>query len=321
MEPIIEVSNLCKTFKGDVEAVRDVSFTVGKGEFFAFLGLNGAGKSTTIKILTTLMQPDSGRVSIAGHDLLNHPGEIRMKIGVALQTTAVDPALTARELLVLQGRLFGYSGGRAAGRAAELIELVNLVEAADRCCGKYSGGMQRRLDLALALVHRPEILFLDEPTTGLDPVSRSGLWHEIKNLNRRYGTTVFLTTQYLDEADQVADRICIIDKGQVVALEERERLKRSFALTRVSLEFSGESEAGTAHSVLNGSSLTAETEGRRLNLYVRDSRETLPHVLSLISGAQLFPVDLAVTPPTLEDVFLHITRAQNTIKGENKAIC
>ena len=201
--------------EGTVEAVRGVDLEVSAGEIFGFLGPNGAGKSTTVRMLTTLLTITSGRAEVAGVDIGKDPDGARRKIGVALQEAGLDPRQTGRELLVLHGRLFGFSAARAAQRAQELLELVEIADAADRVTKGYSGGMKRRLDLAAALVHEPEVLFLDEPTTGLDPASRLTVWDELRRINGQ-GTTIFLTTQYLEEADQLCDRLAIIDDGRIV---------------------------------------------------------------------------------------------------------
>ncbi len=214
----IEAVGLVKVFTGkdgDVEAVRGVDLSVSPGEIFGFLGPNGAGKSTTVRMLTTLMTITSGTARVAGVDVAADPHGARRKIGVALQEAGLDPRQTGRELLVLQARLFDMSSGEATARAQHLLELVDLVDAADRRIKGYSGGMKRRLDLASALVHEPEVLFLDEPTTGLDPASRLTVWDEVRRINQ-LGTTVFLTTQYLEEADQLCDRLAIIDAGKIV---------------------------------------------------------------------------------------------------------
>jgi ABC-2 type transport system ATP-binding protein len=216
--PAIVVEGLVKHYgDGDetVEAVRGVDLEVRGGEVFGFLGPNGAGKSTTVRMLTTLLTITSGKARVAGADVANEPDAVRAKIGVALQEAGLDPRQTGRELLNLHGRLFGFDAAEASRRADELLELVELEDAADRVIKGYSGGMERRLDLAAALVHEPEVLFLDEPTTGLDPASRLTIWDELRRINER-GTTVFLTTQYLEEADQLCDRLAIIDGGVIV---------------------------------------------------------------------------------------------------------
>jgi ABC-2 type transport system ATP-binding protein len=223
----VEAEQLVKHFSGRngaVEAVRGVDLRVVAGEVFGFLGPNGAGKSTTVRMLTTLMTITSGTARVAGIDVAADPDGARRGIGVALQEAGLDPRQTGRELLVLQARLFGMSRSVSVARAQELLELVDLVEAADRRIKGYSGGMKRRLDLASALVHEPQVLFLDEPTTGLDPASRLSIWDEMRRINAR-GTTVFLTTQYLEEADQLCDRLAIIDGGLIVSEGTPEQLK------------------------------------------------------------------------------------------------
>jgi ABC-2 type transport system ATP-binding protein len=233
---------------GGIEAVRGVDLRVEAGEVFGFLGPNGAGKSTTVKMLTTLLSITSGSAQVAGVDVAGDPDEVRRRIGVALQEAGLDPRQTGRELLVLQARLFGLSPEQASARTEDLLALVELEAAADRRIKSYSGGMKRRLDLASALVHRPDVLFLDEPTTGLDPASRLTVWDEVRRINER-GTTVFLTTQYLEEADQLCDRLAIIDDGLIVRegtpaqlkadLRERRRLASDPSLDDVFLDATG----------------------------------------------------------------------------------
>jgi len=251
----VEATGLVKTYNsraGTVEAVRGVDLRVDAGEVFGFLGPNGAGKSTTVKMLTTLLAITSGSARVAGLDVARQPDEVRRRIGVALQEAGLDNRQTGRELLVLQGRLFDLSARRAAERAQELLELVELTDAADRSIKGYSGGMKRRLDLASALVHQPQVLFLDEPTTGLDPVSRLTVWDEVRRINER-GTTVFLTTQYLEEADQLCDRLAIIDGGVIVREGTPDELKESLGpgatLDDVFLDATGRSRARVAGEV------------------------------------------------------------------------
>ena len=215
MQNPIQVTDLSRAF-GDLVAVDGISLSVSKGEVFGFLGPNGAGKSTAVRMLTTLLKPTNGQAWVAGHDVVNEASAVRKRIGVALQDAAIDPLMTGNELLRLQSVLHGIPKRDARIRCGELLERVGLTAAGDRRVGTYSGGMRRRLDLALSLVHEPEVLFLDEPTTGLDPTSRLALWEEVRKLNQEIGTTVFLTTQYLEEADQLAQRIAIIDEGRIV---------------------------------------------------------------------------------------------------------
>src|SRR5215208_7056280 len=249
--PAVEAHGLVKHYPsktGLVEAVQGVDLRVDAGEIFGFLGPNGAGKSTTAKMLTTLLSITAGRARVAGIDVAGDPDAVRHSIGVALQEAGLDPRQTGRELIVLQARLFGLSAADAGARTDELLALVELEDAADRSIKSYSGGMKRRLDLASALVHRPEVLFLDEPTTGLDPASRLTVWEELRRINER-GTTVFLTTQYLEEADKLCDRLAIIDDGRIVRegtpeqlkddLRERQGLAREPTLDDVFLEATG----------------------------------------------------------------------------------
>jgi len=257
----VEAEGLVKHYpdkSGTVEAVRGVDLQVEAGEVFGFLGPNGAGKSTTVKMLTTLLSITAGRARVAGIDVAREPDAVRRRIGVALQEAGLDQRQTGRELLVLQGRLFELAPDEARSRAEELLELVELTGAADRRIKSYSGGMKRRLDLASALVHQPQVLFLDEPTTGLDPASRVTVWEEVRRINER-GTTVFLTTQYLEEADQLCDRLAIIDDGRIVRqgtpaqlkaeLRQRLELAREVTLDDVFLDATGRTRTRLAGEV------------------------------------------------------------------------
>ena len=261
MTAAVQVRDLVKTYtgrSGEVQAVKGVDLDVHPGEVFGFLGPNGAGKSTTVRMLTTLLTITSGSATVCGLDVATDPDGVRRKIGVALQEAGLDPRQTGRELLVLQSRLFGSTPDQAKARAQELLELVDLVESADRRIKGYSGGMKRRLDLACALVHEPEVLFLDEPTTGLDPASRLTVWEEVRRINER-GTTVFLTTQYLEEADQLCDRLAIIDGGQIVlegtpsdlkaSLRQRKGLDHEPTLDEVFLDATGRTRTRLAGQV------------------------------------------------------------------------
>src|SRR5215218_1268395 len=247
--PAVEVRDLVREFKGGIRAVDGLDLEVGLGEIYGFLGPNGAGKTTCVRILTTLLRPTAGTARVAGHDVVSDADAVRRSIGVALQEAAIDPLMTGRELLRMQGALHGLRGPAARERAADLLERVGLTQAADRRVGGYSGGMRRRLDLALALVHRPQVLFLDEPTTGLDPTSRAALWREVRALNDE-GTTVFLTTQYLEEAEQLADRVGIIASGRLVAEGTPSALKARVGQPTLHVELVDAEDAGRAHDAL-----------------------------------------------------------------------
>src|SRR5215213_8416511 len=241
--PAVEVTGLVREYKGGIRAVDGLDLAVAAGEIYGFLGPNGAGKTTSVRILTTLLRPTEGSARVAGHDVVAEADAVRRQIGVALQEAAIDPLMTGRELLAMQGALHGLNGRDRAGRAKDLLERVGLTQAGDRRVGGYSGGMRRRLDLALALVHRPRVLFLDEPTTGLDPTSRSALWREVRALNDE-GTTVFLTTHYLDEAEQLADRVRIIASCKLLAERTPAALKALFVQPTLHVEIVDAEEAG-----------------------------------------------------------------------------
>jgi ABC-2 type transport system ATP-binding protein len=303
----IETQQLAREFEGGIKAVDGVDLAVAEGEIYGFLGPNGAGKTTTVRMLTTLLQPTGGRAIVAGFDVLEDPAGVRRKIGVALQEAALDPLMTGRELLQLQATLHGISKKDGQERGQWLLDRVGLTLAADRRVGTYSGGMRRRLDLASALIHRPQILFLDEPTTGLDPVSRRAIWEEVRKLNTE-GTTVFLTTQYLEEADQLADRVGIISGGKLVAEGTPTALKAQVG--KPHLELSLVEQAGKearAEEVLGkfGRPLPAR-DGTLMVELEHGTSEVGPIVVAL-NQAGLDVESLDLVQPTLDDVFVNKT--------------
>ncbi|MFX0143967.1 MAG: ATP-binding cassette domain-containing protein [Candidatus Hodarchaeota archaeon] len=303
----IRVEKLVKNYPGDVVAVDDISFQVQSGQIFGFLGPNGAGKSTTIKILTTLALPTEGSAFIGGYDVVCEAADVRRIAGVALQDIGLDPMMKSMELLTLQGQLFGNSRSAAVQRAKELLELMRLTDAADRRVGTYSGGMRRRLDLALALVHEPQILFLDEPTTGLDPAGRRDVWEEIRRLNRNLGMTIFLTTQYLEEADELADMIAIIDRGKIQTEGSPARLKAAVGNESINLAFESGEIAEKARVQLNDLADRIQSDRDVVRLYVSQAAERIPVVVNRLQELELNPISLTLTQPTLDDVFLQVT--------------
>jgi ABC-2 type transport system ATP-binding protein len=303
----IVVENLVKTYSGKVTAVKGISFKVEAGKIFGFLGPNGAGKSTTIKILTTLALPTSGWGLVGGYDVVSQAAEVRRVAGVALQDIGIDPLMKSMELLVLQGRLFGASKSEATTRARELLELVQLSDAVDRRVGTYSGGMRRRLDLAMALVHQPKVLFLDEPTTGLDPVSRRDVWREVRRLNREMGITIFLTTQYLEEADELADNIAIIVDGKIATEGPPAKLKAAMGEESINLVFETPEIAEKGQSTLEGMGDRTQLDRDTVRLYLSKAAGSIPAVINQLQSVGLSPISLTLTQPTLDDVFLQVT--------------
>jgi ABC-2 type transport system ATP-binding protein len=304
----IEAQGLRKEFPGGVLAVAGIDLDIHEGEIFGFLGPNGAGKTTTLRMLTTLLRPTAGRATVAGFDLYRQTHEIRRSIGVALQEAGLDVMATGSELLELQAQLFGMSRPQAKRRAAELLELLGLVDAAERQIKTYSGGMKRRLDLASALVHGPRLLFLDEPTEGLDPASRQAVWQEISRLNRQLGVTVFLTTHYLEEADHLADRLAIIDQGRIVAEGTPTSLKASIGSGVVTVATKRERlvDARTVLGELEGlSELRVDDTG--LTLFVNDGNGVVANVVRMLDSAGIPVGSVAVSQPTLDEVFLRAT--------------
>jgi len=303
--PAIVVEGLQRAF-GEVFAVQGIDLAVDEGEIYGFLGPNGAGKTTTVRMLTTLLLPTGGQASVAGYDVVDEARQVRGSIGVALQEAALDPLMTGRELIRLQATLQGLPTAAGRKRADALLERVDLSGAADRRVGTYSGGMQRRLDLAAALVHEPRVLFLDEPTTGLDPVSRKTIWEEVRALNED-GTTVFLTTQYLEEADQLADNVGIIDSGLIVAEGTPESLKGEVGNPHVEL-LVGAGEIAEAERVCRElGRLLPPKDAKRVLLEVEHGAADIPRVVRALDEAGIGVESLELVRPTLDDVFVDKT--------------
>jgi ABC-2 type transport system ATP-binding protein len=300
----IEVEGLVRIFKGDIHAVDGIDLEVRPGQIYGFLGPNGAGKSTTVHVLTTLLPPTAGRATVAGFDVATQGPDVRRNIGAALQEAALDNFLTGREHMSLQGGLNGLSKADRARRGAELLERVGLIEAADRKVGGYSGGMKRRLDLAMALVHRPSILFLDEPTTGLDPQSRSALWDEVERLARDDGVTVFLTTQYLEEADVLADRVGIIDRGKIVAEGTPEELKRAIGGDTIEASPADPHDRERAAAVLARFGEPAAHAPKTVAVRLPDGAERLADIVRALDDEGVPVANLQLHSPSLDDVFL-----------------
>jgi ABC-2 type transport system ATP-binding protein len=307
---MIRTRNLRKTFKGKtgpVEAVAGIDLDVHAGEIFGFLGPNGAGKSTTLRMLATLLTPTAGEATVAGADLAREPDLIRERIGYVAQGGGSDPQETGRRELTIQARLYGMHKAEAEKRAAEILALMEIEAAADRKTETYSGGMRRRLDIGLGIIHRPRLIFLDEPTTGLDPQARARMWDEVKKL-RGSGMTVFLTTHYLEEADALCDRLAIIDHGKIVAEGTPDALKREVAGDLVTL---GAPDKGDAILALaKGQPFVRETsrgEDGAVRLYVDRGETAVPQLLRLLDAAGLAPTTIAMSRPSLDDVFLRKT--------------
>ena len=310
MSLAISASGLVRRF-GDNVAVDGVDITVAAGEIFGFLGPNGAGKSTTVRMLTTLLSPSGGSATVAGYNIIDETEQVRLRIGVALQDAALDPKQTGREILDMQGRLYGLDARVRRDRISELAELVNIGTALDDMVSTYSGGMKRRLDLAAALVHKPEVLFLDEPTTGLDPVSRTMVWEEVRRLNKDNGMTIFLTTQYLEEADELADRVGIIAKGRIVAEGSPADLKRSIGAD-VIIARVNEVDTARAMSALGnvGGLDHVELSGDSIVIGVANGSSAISGVAVALSEADVRVLELTMRTPTLDDVFLETTGAR-----------
>ncbi len=304
--PAVETTGLVRRF-GQTVAVGGLDLCVNRGEIYGFLGPNGAGKSTVVRILCTLLRPSAGTASVAGYDVVEDPQSVRVRIGVALQDSALDDRQTGRELLTLQGRLYGLSSAQIQTRLGEVLDLVDIGAAIDGRIGNYSGGMKRRLDLAAALVHDPEILFLDEPTTGLDPHSRAAVWSEVARLNRELGVTIFLTTQYLDEADTVADRVGIISSGRLVIEGAPTALKHLVGHDVIVAEIEG-SGAAALESLRSVEGVeSAWTPEGTLTVNAPDGAAALGTVAVALGRAGVQITGLTMRTPTLDDVFMAAT--------------
>ncbi len=292
---------------GGVAAVDGVDLNVARGEIYGFLGPNGAGKSTLLRVLCTLLRPSAGHAVVAGHDVVKEPQEVRFRIGAALQEAALDDRQSGRELLTLQGRLYGLRTAEIRTRLSEVLDLVDIGSAIDRRIGTYSGGMKRRLDLAAALIHNPKVLFLDEPTTGLDPTSRASVWSEVRRLNSELGMTIFLTTQYLEEADELAHRVGIISRGRLVAEGPPEVLKRSIGQDMIVVETEGNDPSAVdtlRHmDIVDG----AWANDGWITISTSDSSVALNSVVMALSNTRLQVKSLTLRTPTLDDVFSELT--------------
>jgi ABC-2 type transport system ATP-binding protein len=309
MANAIEARGLVKTYPGDVRALSGIDLSVEAGTVFGMLGPNGAGKTTAVKILTTLSRPDEGAASVAGFDVLRQPDEVRRAIGVVGQRAGVDRDATGRENLRLQGQLFGMGGRTVEARIAELLERFGLADAADRIVKTYSGGMQRRLDVALGLVHQPTVLFLDEPTTGLDPEVRASMWVEITRLASEQGLTILLTTHYLEEADALTDRLVIVDRGRIVAEGTAEELKGELKGDAIHVELGEPETNGRVRVALDPLAEVREVavDGQTLRARSDDGARAVPVVLQALEANGVRVVSVTVSRPSLDDVYLRHT--------------
>jgi ABC-2 type transport system ATP-binding protein len=311
----LETRALTRRF-GDTVAVDAIDLRGGTGEIYGFLGPNGAGKSTMLRMLTTLLLPSEGTATVAGYDVRNEADMVRLRIGVALQDAALDPKQTGRELLDLQGRLYGLSAVQRRRRLDDLLALVDIGDAIDDWIRTYSGGMKRRLDLAAALVHQPEVLFLDEPTTGLDPASRAAVWGEVRRLNSELGTTVFLTTQYLEEADALADRVGIISKGRIVAEGTPTDLKHNVGSDVIIAK----GQPGDTHRITSALASvedlgSVETAGDEVVISVENGAKAISPVAVALAEHGIVVEGLTLRTPTLNDVFFHVTGQRLSEEG------
>jgi ABC-2 type transport system ATP-binding protein len=313
----IKVKGLKKSY-GENQVLSGISFEVERGTMLALLGPNGAGKTTTVRILSTLLKYDSGKVSIEGHDVFKDADKVRTVIGLTGQSAAVDELLSGRENLIMMGQLYRLTRRSSVARADELLNQFDLVKAANRPVKTYSGGMRRRLDLAVSLIAAPPIIFLDEPTTGLDPRSRIAMWNIIRNLMDA-GTTILLTTQYLEEADQLADKIIVIDGGKVIAEGTSKELKSKIGKDRLELVFKNAKQFDAAQAILQKDILESNDKENSITLVLKDTNKDVRRALDLLTDNKLSFESMAVHKPTLDDVFLSLTGKQKNVKQSEES--
>ena len=313
MDYAVQTRGIGRSF-GDVKAVDAIDLAIPRGEIYGFLGPNGAGKTTLVRMLITLLMPSAGGATVAGYDVVSDATEVRLRIGAALQDAALDMKQTGRELLRLQGRLYGLSRRDVDTRLSELAGLVDIGDALDRFIGTYSGGMKRRLDLAASLIHNPEVLFLDEPTTGLDPISRARVWEEVRRVNRQMAVTIFLTTQYLEEADALADRVGIINRGRLIAQGTPAELKRSLSndvvIVQLDAGANGQvAEAKAALAALDGVA-DVDASGSEVIVQVANGAAEISNIALALNEHGIHVNELTLRTPTLDDVFLSVAGAR-----------
>ena len=315
MEYAVQTRGIGRNF-GDVKAVDAIDLNISKGEIYGFLGPNGAGKTTLVRMLITLLMPTAGSATVAGFDVVSEANEVRLRIGAALQEAALDLKQTGRELLRLQGRLYGLNRRELDTRLDDLAGLVDIGDALDRFVGTYSGGMKRRLDLAASLIHNPEVLFLDEPTTGLDPISRARVWEEVQRINKELSVTIFLTTQYLEEADALADRVGIINQGMLMAEDTPDDLKRSLGNDVIIAQVDGQADAAKAAVVGLEGVVDVDSSGGEVIIQVVNGAAHISDVALALNAREVQVRELTLRTPTLDDVFLSVVGARMEQEAE-----
>ena len=315
MEYAVQTRGIGRNF-GDVKAVDAIDLNISKGEIYGFLGPNGAGKTTLVRMLITLLMPTAGSATVAGFDVVSEANEVRLRIGAALQEAALDLKQTGRELLRLQGRLYGLNRRELDTRLDDLAGLVDIGDALDRFVSTYSGGMKRRLDLAASLIHNPEVLFLDEPTTGLDPISRARVWEEVQRINKELSVTIFLTTQYLEEADALADRVGIINQGMLMAEGTPDDLKRSLGNDVIIAQVDGQADAAKAAVVGLEGVVDVDSSGGEVIIQVVNGAAHISDVALALNAREVQVRELTLRTPTLDDVFLSVVGARMEQEAE-----